>query len=255
MASPFPGMDPFIEGQGWESFHTQMIAALQETLSPRVRPNYVVMVEVRVYLERSAPAEQPDVRPDLTVARSTDVSAPLPPSTSKALAPVLLSVPVPEEIHETYLTIRHRVSREVVTVIEVLSPSNKRPGDGRREYLAKREDILRSATHLVELDLLRGGERLPTIQPLPPADFYALICRGNLRPQAEVYPCNLMLPLPAVPIPLGPEEDDVAVDLQTLVNTVYERAGYTWSLDYTAKPVPPLDEAHAAWVRGLLGPT
>jgi hypothetical protein len=89
---------------------------------------------------------------------------------------------MPERVREAFLTIRERETMEVVTVIEVLSPGNKQAGsDGRREYLRKRRDVLLSATHLVELDLLRGGERLPTIEPLPPGDYYAFVCRRQHR--------------------------------------------------------------------------
>jgi len=212
MPSPFPGMDPFIEGQDWEDFHTGFIAELSAALVPHVRPKYVVRKERRVYL------------------------------------------PMPEERREAFLTLRERETMEVVTVIELLSPANKRHGgDGRREYLSKRESILGSTTHLVELDLLRGGERLPTVEPLPPGDYYAFVCRQR-RYQAEVYAWTLREPLPAVRIPLAGDDPDVTIDLEEVFTSTYDRAGYDYSLDYTRPIRPPLPERDASWAAGVLAP-
>lgn len=133
MPSVFPGMDPFIEGDEWEDFHANIIVGISDALVPFLRPNYLVRIERRVYRE-----------------------------------PVGCTLPGPVEVREKYLVIRKLHSAEVVTVIEVLSPSNKRAGsEGREEYLAKREEVLQSRTNLVELDLLRGGARLPTLEPPP----------------------------------------------------------------------------------------
>jgi hypothetical protein len=121
------------------------------------------------------------------------------------------------ERREAFLTIRERESMKVVTVIEFLSPANKRRGsDGRREYLQKREQVLSSDTHLVELDLLRGGQRLPTVDPLPETDFSVFVCRAQRRYQAEVYAWGLRQPLPRIPIPLAGNDPDVEVDLQAV---------------------------------------
>jgi len=135
----------------------------------------------------------------------------------------------------------------------VLSPDNKRAGsDGHREYLSKREAVLQSTAHLIELDLLRGGRRLPTIEPLPPADYYAFVCRAQHRPRAEVYAWTLRHRLPTIPVPLAADDPDVMLDLQAVFDTVYERAGYDYSLDYHRPVEPPLSDADAAWVRELL---
>src|SRR5688572_11321974 len=178
MPSPFPGMDPFIEGQAWEDFHHELIAVVRESLMPRVRPRYVVRVEERIYLEH-APEEPPKViLPDVSVLRRSESA--VPPqggrsgATAVAIEPVIPTMPMPEQVREAYLTVRERETMAVVTVIEVLSPKNKRRGgDGRRDYLRKREGVPESPAHLVELDLLRGGDRPPTVEPLPAGDYYA----------------------------------------------------------------------------------
>lgn len=256
MPSPFPGIDPFIESQGWGDFHHEFISGLREQLIARLRPRYVVKVELRIYLENAPEAELRWMQPDVAVLEPAgwprDFGA-IAVQEAALAAPVILPVPIPQEVREAYLIIRPRESSEIVTTIEVLSPSNKRPGsDGRREYLDKRETVLRSAVHLVELDLLRNGERLPTLRPAPPADFYAFVCRGNRRPLAEVYPWTLPQRLPAIPVPLLAPDPDVPLDLQAVFATVYDRAGYDYALDYRRAVEPPLSAEAQVWVDEIL---
>jgi len=257
MPSPFPGMDPFIEGQKWADFHHECIAVIRESLVRYVRPRYEVSVEERIYIEHG-PHERADlIRPDVTVSeqRASESASerPVTSGTAIAVAPVVLHVPMPERVREAFLTIRERETMEVVTVIEVLSPGNKRAkSDGRREYLRKREEVLLSYTHLVELDMLRGGERLPTIEPLPRSDYYAFVCRRQRRSQAEVYAWSLRQALPPIPVPLAGDDPDVVLDLQSLFTTVYDRAGYDYVLDYRRALEPLLNDADTAWVQQLL---
>jgi hypothetical protein len=256
--SPFPGMDPFIESHIWEDFHHALIEVMRESLIPHTRPRYVVRVEERVYVEHTLSSGSMFIRPDVTVLERAGSEGTLestePMATSAVVTPIIRHLPVPEQVHEAFLTIRERETMEVVTVIAVLSPGNKRAGsDGRREYLRKREEVLLSATHLVELDLLRGGECLPTLEPLPPGDYYAFICRGQRRFQAEVYAWSLRQPLPPVPIPLARADPDIVLDLQAMFTTVYDRAGYDYSLNYRHALMPPLSDADQAWAQRLLG--
>lgn len=257
MPSPFPGMDPFLEAQEWEDFHTRMITLVSDELAPHVRPRYVVRVERRVYLEHVPEEPSHAARPDvLVLQRVRGQNAPATVAvTTAALEPPFVEamLPVPEERREAFLTIRDRGTMEVVTVIELLSPTNKRMGsDGHREYLAKRISVLCSSAHLVELDLLRGGQRLPTLAPLPTADYYAVVSREHRRPWARIYHWTLRDRLPQIPIPLAGEDADVTLDLQTAFDAAYDRAGYDLSLDYTAPLQPPLTDANAAWVRAVL---
>jgi Protein of unknown function (DUF4058) len=256
--SPFPGMDPFIESQIWEDFHHALIEVMRESLIPHTRPRYVVRVEERVYVEHIPHSDSMFIRPDVTVLERAGSEVPLESTgataTPTVITPVIRHLPVPERVREAFLTIRERETMEVVTVLEVLSPGNKRAGsDGRREYLRKREEVLLSATHLVELDLLRGGERLPTLEALPPGDYYAFVCRGQRRFQAEVYAWSLRRPLPPVPIPLAGTDPDVVLDLQAMFTTVYDRAGYDYSLNYRHALMPSLSDADQVWAQQLLG--
>ena len=140
-----------------------------------------------------------------------------------------------------------------MTVIELLSPSNKRHGgEGQTEYLSKKDDVLRSRTNLVEIDLLRGGERIPTLELLPPGDFYAFVCRAPRRHRADVYAWPLNHRLPPIPIPLSPGDREVTLDLQAVFDSVFDRAGYDYSLEYDRPLAPPVDKPTAKWIRDIL---
>lgn len=251
VASPFPGIDPFIEGQLWSDFHSRFIAVLSEALVEKIRPRYVALIEERVYVEREP--EQPRVafRPDVTVAVEARAgSSNL--SESAATFPVQVPIHMGDTQVEKYIEIRLRDNREVVAVIELLSPSNKRAhSDGRREYLAKRAMVLHGSVHLVELDLLRGGERLPMAGPLPDGYGYALVSHAGRRPMADVWTVHLRRPLPTIQIPLTGTDPDVGIDLQMVFNLVYERAGYDYAVDYTKALDPPVEASDETWIRAL----
>lgn len=252
MPSPFPGVDPYLEGQIWEEFHSLLIAELHRMLVPRLRPRYVARMERRVYLEHTPEEPERLIILDLSVVQVGPV---LGTSGSAAVADPPYTIPVylPEERRESYLEIRLADSGVVVAVIELLSPTNKRANsDGRREYLRKREDVLGSRAHLIELDLLRGGSRLPMARPLPPADFYLLVNRRNRRPWADVWPFTLREPLPHLRVPLTGDDPDVVLDLQEAFSIVYDQAGYDYSLDYSHGTVPPLTPAEQTWAEELL---
>lgn len=255
MPSPFPGMDPFIEGQRWQDFHTTLITIVREMLMPQVRPRYVVEVEEYVYLARQDEEPERLIEPDLAIADAGEswrggLAAPGGPAL--AVQPIVHTVPVPRRYRQAFLTIRNRESQHVVTVIELLSPWNKMPGEGRTEYLTKRTNVFLTPAHLVELDLLRGGQRLPTREPLTPADYYAFVCRKERLPKVEAYGWTLQQPLPTIPIPLAAEDPDVVLALQTAFGTTYDRAGYDYALNYQRAVEPPLAPAVAEWVQTIL---
>ena len=255
MPSPFPGMDPYIEDQEWEDFHARFNTALSELLAPGVEPRYIVRVERRVYVEHGLSDEDQVRWADVALIES-DRNAPVavsePAATGVMLEPVECVLPMPQERRETFLVIRERETMEVVTIIETLSPANKRASsDGRGQYLAKREEILQSRTNLVELDLLRGGRRLPMRKKMPPGDYYAIVSRGHTRPRADVFHWTLRDPLPAIPIPLKKGEPEVQIDLQQVFRTVYDRARYQLSVDYAAPLDTPLSESNAEWAQSL----
>lgn len=249
MPSPFPGMDPFIESQKWEDFHVTFLTILSEMLVPRVRPQYVVDLERYVCVTREEEEVVRIIAPDAFVAdtghgwRESAATA-----SAVTLQPVKHRLRLPRR-RQAYLVIRTRRSETVVTVIELLSPWNKTPEAGVAEYLAKRANVLQSTANLVELDLLRGGARLPTVAPLQDGDFYAFVSRPRLRPELDVYAWTLRDPLPTIPIPLAQNDLDVPLDLQAALTTTYDRAGYDYSLDYGAEVQPALSAEDAPWLK------
>ena len=244
MKSPFPGLDPFIENQEWTDFHHALIEMISELLVPEVEPRYLVRVERRVYVEHAVDDESDFVAvgiSDVAVVEAAGALSQPHASAVATLEPVKCVLPMPVTRRESYLVIRDRENRDVVTVVEVLSPANKRSGsDGRREYLEKRDEILQSQSHLVEIDLLRGGERLPVRSPLPPADYYAIVSRRQERPHADVFGWSLREALPTIPVPLRVEDGDVPLNLAEAFTAVYRRKRYDLSLDYTASLSPSL---------------
>jgi len=257
MSSPFPGMDPFIEGQLWQDFHNRFINDLADLLTPEVRPRYVVEIQQYVYLFREDEVPDRLLEPDLALAvtegRSEMEDASCFESAVATIAPRIHTVPMPRGYKQKFLSIRDRQSRNVITVIELLSPWNKSLSGGSNEYLIKRGDLFQTLSHFVELDLLRGGQRLATHEPLDPADYYAFVCRKQRLPRVEVYRWTLRDRLPIIPVPLAIGDPDVPLDLQTAFSRTYDRSGYDYSLNYHAPVEPPLEAAISEWVRAIIG--
>jgi len=130
----------------------------------------------------------------------------------------------------------------VVTVLEVLSPTNKRLGVGRNADEEKRRDVLSSLSHLIEIDLLRRGEPMALTSGSVQSHYRILVSRVEQRPQADLYAFNLRDEIPQFPLPLKPGDQEPVIDLNVLLDQIYDRAGYGMVIDYRQKPVPALDE-------------
>jgi Protein of unknown function (DUF4058) len=252
MPSPFPGVDPYLENpEFWSEVHNRLIVAIADSLSPHLRPKYRVAIEKRVYdSEDSLLVGIADVAilPRASTA-PTQSTATLP---ARHKSPIQISVPIPEEVRESYLEIREVSSGQVVTVIEILSPKNKRAGVGRTAYEKKRQQVLSSATHLVEIDLLRGGNPMPLLGTVPPMNYYILVSRSNQRPLADLYAFSLQEEIPIFTIPLVSGEAEPEVDLQLLLNEVYDRASLDLVIDYGKPPSPNLSADETNWADLLL---
>src|SRR5947209_11372037 len=224
MPSPFPGMNPYLEqNDTWEDFHNEFMTRTREILSGQVGPNYLVKIEVRLYLhELSAEERHYFGRADVGVTAPPGAKA---AATSVTTAPVRLTLPAVDVERHSSLEIRDRRNRRLVTVLELLSPTNKTSGADRNEYLAKRSQILAGTTHLVEIDLGRGGER-PRPPEIPACDYYVLVSRAEERPDLLLWPINLHNRLPPVPVPLAAPDPSVSLDLQAVLHRVYDAADY-----------------------------
>ena len=243
MPSPFPGMDPYLEGELWQEFHETLAGAIRAQLMPRLAPKYVALLGKRHTLDRPALGVF-DAPPET-------------PSTAKmqtqgGIAAPALVLPRILEVPQLSVEIRDVAERRLVTVIEILSPANKY-GDGAREYLDRRADLLRTEPHLLELDLLRQGARIPLVGEPPPAPYYVYLSRWQRRPFTQVWPVALRERLPVVPVPLLPPDPDVPLDLQAAVAACFDLVGYERLLPYADPPPPPeLSAEDTAWVDATL---
>lgn len=255
MPSPFPGMNSFLEqNDTWDDFHNDFITRLREALSHEVRPNYFVKVETRIYIrELSAEERALFGKADVGVSRNPRTSRKGAAATLSAVAaPQQLTFPNVEEERQCWIEIIDVRTRKVVTVIEVLSPTNKRSGPDRDDYLNKRATLTLGLVNFVEIDLRRGGTR-PQPPALPPCDYYVLVARKQEWPLFGFWPLGLRERLPVIGVPLLPPDADVLVDLQAVLNHTYDAAGYGDYI-YTEAPDPPLSPEDAAWAKGLIPP-
>lgn len=266
MPSPFPGMDPFLEHPyHWSEFHDRLIVVISEQLVPQIRPKYRVKIDQRIYQvpnsnnngNSSLLIGIPDVtiktnakqEPKTNQSNISNVAVLEPKTKTK---PLTVTLPFLEEIKQNYLEIIDLQKGNVVTAIEILSPVNKRQGEGRTKYLKKRETILNSSTHFVEIDLLRSYEKMPIENLEVEFDYQILVSKFDKRPQADLYGINLPDILPIIPIPLYKEDGEAILNLQEIFNLIYERAGYDYSINYQEEIVPNLPEKYLSWGEEIL---
>lgn len=269
MPTPFPGMDPYLERPNlWHGVHNRLIAALADLLGPLLRPRYFVAVEERSYLADPLAIGFTTV-PDVSVLGPYAAPTLLPAGQAggagaATMEPLLIELPMPEPVRETYLEIQEVAGEpnaglwmksadgdiNVVTLVEILSPWNKSSREGRVQYQRKRLDVLNSHTNLVEIDLLRAGQR--SVQTRHDAHYSILVSPAPLRPRAHFYPFTVREAIPAFHLPLQDNDDWPWIDLNALLHDLYDRAAYDLRIDYRSEPLPPFEGADAQWVYGLL---
>ena len=208
MPSPFPGMNPYLEQDDvWHDFHERFLPAAAEAIGAQVQPDYIVKIDEHIYVhELPLDTRRFLGRADVSVTPTRPL-ADVPSAVGLLDAPAYIRLPAVDVEHESFVEIRDRRSRELVCVLEVLSPSNKRRGPDRDQYLAKRRQILNSSAHLVEIDLLRGGEEMPA-EDRPSCTYSVMVSRADDRPRAGFWSIGLRDSLPMIPIPLRPPHTD-----------------------------------------------
>ncbi|MEJ5199182.1 MAG: DUF4058 family protein [Anaerolineae bacterium] len=251
MPSPFPGMDPYLEGEMWQEFHATLSNAIRSQLLAVLPPQYTALLAKRYVLDRyprfGATPQPQAIYPDVHVARLRE-SAPA----YVAAAPVRAISPYIEEVPQLSVEVRDVAERRLVTLIEILSPINK-IGQGAGDYGRRRRLLLKRDIHLLELDLLRGGKRIQLWGEVPPAAYYIYLSRLEDRPVTQVWPIALQQPLPTVPVPLLEPDPDVTLDVQAAVNACYDLVHYERLLDYAGPPPPPeLTAEELAWIDATL---
>lgn len=254
MPSPFPGMDPYLENpELWPEVHSRLIVAIADAIAPSLHPKYYAAIEKRTYLDISEDSILVGI-PDVSVADRSKIEPALKQGSSSIATlsqPEIVTLPIPEEVTERYLEIRDTDTATVITAIEILSPKNKRAGEGRTAYLRKRQRILATQTHFVEIDLLRSQIPMP-VGTQTQSDYRILVSRSNIRPKAELYRFNLQNLIPRFALPLNSNDTEPTLDLKTTLDEIYDRAGYSFRIDYRKPSQPALSPDHQQWAAGLI---
>lgn len=229
MAATHVGVDPILEGDLWTSFHALFVPEIIRLLNPLLLPRYIALAQKYQIMDSPdeiaiAPEMSNTTYPDVGIT-PTGVSAPSPKATGAIAATVELDTVVAQPYPHLCIDIRDARNRRLITAIEFMSPANKR-GQGRRKYLRKRQRLLHNSAHLLEIDLLRSGRRVPMVQPLPPAAYYVFLSRADRRPKTQIWPIQAGERLPPVVVPLQHGDDDVPLDLQTAYASAYELGGF-----------------------------
>jgi hypothetical protein len=229
-------MNPYLEHEdAWHNFHVAFPSAVIAQLDPLVGPDFFLKIDEHVHLREL---------PDDGRLRFGRLDARAGQSASQPRLPAVDEERIP------FLEIRDCRDRRVVTVIELLSPSDKKPGDGWHRYQSERTSLLNTSTHLVEIDLLRGGRRMPPVEP-GAEDYCVLVSLAPRRPMMGWYPIRLRERLPVILVPLDPYHFPVPLDLQAVIHRLYDDGGYAKFL-YETEPDPPLSPEDAAWAREIL---
>lgn len=262
MPSPFPGMDPYIEQPSlWGDFHNDLASEIRSALNHDIRPDYFARLIPYVTCETIAIGRRDPTYPDVSIFQPRPEVDPASVGRRYNTATVMESLSVESEVELDFplrlqsIEVHSVVDSRLVTVIEILSPVNKRPDHkAYAVYQRKRRKILNSnEVHLLEIDLLRGGQRPPLARPVPAAPYYVMLSRTNRRPKVQVWPIQLTDKLPIVPVPLLAPDADALLDLGAAVASVYERGAYDLQLDYqTEPPSPKLSEQEVRQVAELL---
>lgn len=254
MNSPFPGMDPYLEAR-WGDVHQRLITYAADQVGAQLPDDLRARVEERVFVETGAEQIRRIV-PDVHVAQYPPAHAShskLAEGGDAAVAEPMVFLLEDEAVTEGYIEIRERGGGKVITVIEFLSPANKAAGEGQKLYLQKQRELLHSDTNLVEIDLVRSGQRVIAFPEhrIPPQhrrdSLVCVRCAWSERGRA-LYALPLRERLPAIPIPLRQSDRPVPLDLQALLDQCYRNGRYD-DIDYAEPPTPALAAEEAAWAK------
>jgi hypothetical protein len=264
MKSAFAGMDPYIEVRHiWGDFHDNFIVDIQRAVQRQLPQRYVARISDRTFVENYDPELdlmlKTRIGPDVEVLRR---EGRIPPSTKGASGRAAVADPPLMEMHgqveyeerEIFLDIyKLDPEKQLVTSVELLSPSNKRRGSvGWDQYERKRNVFMHGYANLVEIDLLRGGKRHPMNEPWPDSPYVIAVFRREKAPACDIWPAYTLKPLPNIPIPLMPPDADVTVALQPIVDDIFEASRYDGDVHYERPIQPPLTEEEQRLVADFL---
>lgn len=256
MKNPFPGMNPYLEGHVWPGLHHNLISQIQRMLQPQLRPKYLARAEKYVVKDNNPLSELGIIYPDVGIVEQkiNEVKEPvLVYQGANDPTPPTLDFPIypPVKVNIPFLKITDTAQRQLITVIEILSPVNKRK-PGFTPYLKKRAELIGAGVHFLEIDLLRRGLRTIEHPQLNQTDYLCALTRADTQ-RREVWAINLRSRLPILPIPLQTGDKDALLDLQKALNEVYEALDYEYDVDYQKEPPPPnLTKKNQQWLKTVI---
>lgn len=106
---------------------------------------------------------------------------------------------------------------EALTIIELCSPATKTRF--RDQRLQLRSQLIAQGINLVEVDLVRSGERWVNVEKDRETDCCAFISRTT-EPDVEIITWRRDQPFPPIPIPINPQIQEVVFDLQAAISAL-----------------------------------
>ncbi len=254
MPSPFPGVDPYIESSGiWGDFHGAMLSAMRADLNANLPRGYAASIELYVWAgEMESRRRSAIAKPDVRIRQEEEIDAGG-AATATIAAPTTIFLPRHVHKRRKYLKIVDIHSKQIVTIIELLSESNKKIGDDRTHYLQKRDGYLANGLNFVEIDLLRAGRR-PAMgkSQLNSTDLYVLDSRSWNYPEAGIWTFGVRDPLPDIPVPVTEEVGDTKLHLRLCMDRSYDEGRYSTSLPYDEPLKPRPHSRDRDWIRTVL---
>lgn len=246
----FPGMNPYLEGYLFQDLHSALASRIRAILTPLLRPRYAARLEVSTVQYTSLGEDLGIVYPDVEVVKTPNL-AELSAQPTAIFTPATLTLPPPVTLRIPTVEVREATGSRLVTCIEILSYANKRQS-GFEQYRQKRERLMRTGVHLVEIDLIRRGIRVLSESPIPKSHYCISVSRAGER--VDVWAIQMQEELPTIPIPLLAPDADVPLDLSRAIHLVYEEADYDLTIDYSRKPPPPaLSDVEQQWLKTVIG--
>ncbi len=239
MKSPFPGMDPWLEGYIWPDVHSHLARVFAELLAPQIAPKYVARIDIATIMDNDPESEIGITYPDVEVMeRRNMMEEPIATYGNAALTEPTIITPykLPITLRLPIVEVRDTAHNRLVTAIEILSAVNKR-NPNLADYRKKVQDLHTNGVHVIEIDLLRRGTR-PYSSKKTPSHYQVMLLRAK-KSNAAIWAVNVQDKLPVLPVPLLAPDPDVVLDLGKAMDMIFERSLYHLSIDYTKEPAPP----------------
>ncbi len=248
--SPFPGMDPFLEGYLWPDVIHSFACAIQELLAPKIAPKYVARLHTYTVEDTEPSSEVGITYPRISVLKRSEATLVPAYAETDVLTEPDIVVTTAVTVRIPVIQIRDTAKNRLITCIEILSPVNKR-APGWQPYHEKRNDLHLSGVHLLEIDLLRRGKRHVVDLGIPAHHYLFSLWRAGTG-RMQVWTNRVREPLPVLPVPLKSPDPDVLLPIKPALDLIYQRGIYSLSIDYAKDPAPPdFSETEKAWMKDL----